>query len=169
MFRSYESKHASYNPTIIEAIRACWANVGLLSSIFIGPPSNQEELISAVNGFNNPSLEAAREAQDSFENKRPLSTFLSLGSGERDPLFIPSNSLLERTVRQTVSVDESIARLLGTSYFRFSPPDTIEDNSLAIGRQFELVTRYTHAYLERDATSSRVDKYLGLSIGNVCY
>jgi hypothetical protein len=169
MFRSYESKHTSYNPTIIEAIRACWANVGLFSSIRVGPPSHQEELISAVNGFNNPSLEAAREAQDSFENTRLFSTFLSLGSGERDPLSISSNSLLQRVVRQTVSVEESTARSLGISYFRFSPPSTIEDNSLAIGRQFELITGYTHAYLERDATSHHVDKYLRLSTGKLCY
>jgi hypothetical protein len=27
MFRSYESRHPSHNPIIIEAIRACWANV----------------------------------------------------------------------------------------------------------------------------------------------
>jgi hypothetical protein len=169
MFRSYESRHASYNPTIIEAIRACWANIGLFSSIRVGPTSHQEDLISAINGFNNPSLEAAREAQDSFENTRSFSTFLSLGSGERLPLSISSNNLLERAVRQTVTVEESIARLLGAPYFRFSPPNTVEDNSLAIGRQFELITGYTHAYLERDATSHHVDKYLKLSIGKVCY
>ncbi|KIM27514.1 hypothetical protein M408DRAFT_48879, partial [Serendipita vermifera MAFF 305830] len=81
MFRNYKSKRSSYNPTIIEAVRASWATPGLFSSVFIGAAPQQEEIISAVNGFNNPTLQAVQEARELYGANRAVSTLLSLGSG----------------------------------------------------------------------------------------
>ncbi|KIM26368.1 hypothetical protein M408DRAFT_48117, partial [Serendipita vermifera MAFF 305830] len=81
MFRNYQSKRSSYNPTIVEAVIACWATPGLFSSIFIGNGPQQEEIISAVNGFNNPTLQAVQEARELYGDNRALSALLSLGSG----------------------------------------------------------------------------------------
>src|SRR5271154_5784764 len=58
MFRNYPSHHFSHNPTIAEAAQASWATPGLFSSILVGSHPTREELVSAVNGFNNPTLEA---------------------------------------------------------------------------------------------------------------
>ncbi|KIM23602.1 hypothetical protein M408DRAFT_53274, partial [Serendipita vermifera MAFF 305830] len=86
MFRNYKSRQSSYNPTIVEAARACWATPGLFSSIFIGTPPQQEEVISAVNGFNNPAVQAAQDAREFYGAARAVSVFLSVGSGKDGPI-----------------------------------------------------------------------------------
>ncbi|KIM26362.1 hypothetical protein M408DRAFT_313754, partial [Serendipita vermifera MAFF 305830] len=86
MFRNYQSKQFSYNPTIVEAVRACWATPGLFSSIFIRSGPQSEEIISAVNGFNNPTLQAVQEARELYGINRAVSAVLSLGSGKNGPI-----------------------------------------------------------------------------------
>ncbi|KIM26364.1 hypothetical protein M408DRAFT_50543, partial [Serendipita vermifera MAFF 305830] len=81
MFRNYKSKRSSYNPTIVEAVRATWATPGLFSSVFTGNGPQQEEIISAVNGFNNPTLQAVQEAREIYGTGKAVSAFLSLGNG----------------------------------------------------------------------------------------
>ncbi|KIM27449.1 hypothetical protein M408DRAFT_48791, partial [Serendipita vermifera MAFF 305830] len=81
MFRNYKSKQASYNPTIVEAVRACWATPGLFASVIIGNGPQKEEIISAVHGFNNPTPQAVQEARELYGTDRAVSALLSLGSG----------------------------------------------------------------------------------------
>jgi len=160
MFRNYKSRQFTYNPTILEAVRVSWATLGLFTSVRIGIPPRDEELISAVNGYNNPVLEAAQEAREVFGKDRPISTILSLGSGNRGPLSVNSKGFLEKSLQGTEAAEESIERLLGASgiYFRLSP-DYIIQNERPIS-QLGSITAHTLAYLEREKVSRSIDDFL---------
>ncbi|KIM20141.1 hypothetical protein M408DRAFT_30615 [Serendipita vermifera MAFF 305830] len=166
MFRNYTSKQSSYNPTIVEAIRACWATPGLFSSIPIGAASQKEDIISAVNGFNNPTLQAVQEAKELYRPNRPLSSFLSLGSGKNGPTSIHSDGFLHDTVQQTEMTEENIEREFGHSgvYYRLSPEYTTQSGSFDIrDNQFGSISSYTRAYLERVAVMRSMESFLRAS------
>jgi hypothetical protein len=80
--RTYKARHVSHNPTIFEAVRATWASPSLFTPIRIGPSLRQEEMISATQGFNNPTLECMKEALDLFGPDAFVSCLLSVGAGK---------------------------------------------------------------------------------------
>jgi hypothetical protein len=166
MFRNYASTRHSYNPTIVEAARASWATPGLFSSIRAGPLFFAEELISAVNGFNNPTLQAVHEVREVYGPDRAVSTFLSLGSGKRGPITAHSSDSLRRTAQQTDVTEDDIERELGLSgvYHRFSPEHTIERDTFGVeSNQFGSIMAYTRAYLDGVKTRRAVECYLKAS------
>jgi hypothetical protein len=166
MFRNYLSTQHSYNPTIVEAARSSWATPGLFSSIHVGPALFGEELISAVNGFNNPTLQAVQEVREFYGADRTVSTFLSLGSGKRGPVSAYSSDSLRRTAQQTDITEEDIERELGPSgvYYRFSPKHTIEIDAFGVeSNQFGSIVSYTRSYLESVKTRRAMESYLKAS------
>ena len=122
MFRNYTSRNSSYNPTIIEAARAAWAVPGMFSSIHIGANVVEEELVSATNGFNNPTRETLREAQSVFGKDRMVSSILGIGSGKRATIPAFSVAAAMRVAQEAKITAENLQRMFGTLgvYFRFS-------------------------------------------------
>jgi len=166
MFRNYPTKHFSHNPTIVEAARASWATPGLFSSVHVGSPPTHEELVSAVHGFNNATLEAVREVREIFGMDRAISSLLSLGSGKSLPVSIHSDGFIQSRVLDTDGAEETCERDLGPSgvYYRFSPEYSIQSGSLGIeGNQLSSITSYTSVYLERVKTSRALESYLKAS------
>ncbi|PVF99824.1 TPR-like protein [Serendipita vermifera] len=82
--RSYPVRNtaSNYNPTVIETLRTAWATPSLFIPVRLGPEYREEEIVSAVHGYNNPTLEAMKEALDVFGSSTYLSCLLSLGTGK---------------------------------------------------------------------------------------
>lgn len=160
MFRNYRSKRPSYNPTIIEAIRATWAIPGLFSSILLGPALMQEEIVSAVGGFNNPTLEAIGEAHDAFGAGQMVTSVLSLGSGRHG-----GSTTVERVARETEITEETLQRRFGKLgiYFRFSVNQSHDNETLSLEGQFGTLTSHTEHYFARDLVNASLDRYLQVS------
>jgi hypothetical protein len=166
MFRNYRSMHFSHNPTIIEAARASWATPGLFPSVRVGSPPTHEELVSAVHGSNNATLEAVREVREIFGLDRAVSSLLSLGSGKGLPVSINSAGFVQSRVLDTDDTEETCERDLGPSgvYYRFSPEYTIQSESLGVeDNQLSSITSYTSVYLERVKTTRAMESYLKAS------
>jgi len=163
VFRNYGSTQYSHNPTIVEAARSSWATPGLFSSIRVGHPLFPEELISAVNGFNNPTPQAVQEVRGLYGVDRAVSTFLSLGAGKRGPVSVYSDNSLQRITQQTDTTEEDIERALGPSgvYYRFSPEHTIDSDTFGVeSNQFGVIVSYTRAYVDSVKTRRTIENYL---------
>jgi hypothetical protein len=145
MFRNYQSNHFSHNPTIVEAALVSWANPGSFSSILVGSHPTREELVSAVNGVNNPTLEAILEVREIFGADRAVSSFLSLGSGKRPPVSIYSDGFVQSRVLDTDVTEETCERDFGPSgvYYRFSSDYTPQSEGLGVeDNQLSTITSY---------------------------
>ncbi|KIM32147.1 hypothetical protein M408DRAFT_214514 [Serendipita vermifera MAFF 305830] len=165
MFRNYKSRQPSYSPTIVEAVRAAWATPGLFSPIHIGAVPTQEEVISAVNGFCNPTQEALREAEAVFGKERLVSTVLSLGSGRRTITSSTPRLLATQIAQEADITAENLQRRFGSLgiYFRFSIDQGIETKDAELQAQFALITAHTREYLNGDVISRSLDSYLKTS------
>lgn len=161
ILRNYKSRHSSYNPTIVEAIRVAWATPGLFSSIRIGKPPVVEELISAVNGFNNPTLEAITEALKVYGTSQLVSSVLSIGSG-KDTLFSDSENRAIRTAQETEITAENLQRRLGTLglYFRYSVDHGVQDKFRKLEDYFGSITGHVREYLAGDVVSRSLDHFV---------
>jgi hypothetical protein len=129
----------------------------------VGHPLFAEELISAVNGFNNPTPQAVQEARGCYGADRAVSTFLSLGSGKKGPVSVYSDDSLQRTIQQTDTTEEDIERELGPSgvYYRFSPEYTIESDTFRVeSNQFGTIMSYTRAYVDSVKIRRAMESYL---------
>lgn len=167
MFRNYPSRHSSPNPTIVEAALTSWATPGLFSPVHIGSQLHREELVSAVYGFNNPTLEAVQELREIFGMDKAMSSFLSLGSGRRPPVSSNSSGLLQSKALDTDVIEQKCERDLKPSgiYHRFSPEHTIQSESPVIeNKQLNSITSYTDVYLELVQTNRDLEIYLESSV-----
>jgi hypothetical protein len=165
MFRSYPSARSSYNPTILEAVRASWATPGLFSSVRLGANLLREEIVSAVNGFNNPTLEAIKEAKDIFGKERRVSCLLSLGAGQAEVRSTSSKDYTTKTAQDTETIARECQRRFGSLeiYFRFSVERGM-DLECAIGEgTFGAIATHTSVYLEGDESAKRLDRFVTIS------
>lgn len=162
ILRSYPSRQASYNPTLIEAIKVVWATPGLFPPVHIGPGLVQQELVSAVNGFNNPTLEALKEVHQIFGPDAKVSCLLSLGAG-RAPVrsFVSNETSPSKTLEQLASdcekTADEIQRRIGRLgvYFRFSVDRGLDfDTPLS---PMGSITAHTGQYLLDDHVNSGLD------------
>lgn len=164
VLRSYESRHSAYNPTIVEAIRIAWAIPGLFSPIQVGTDFIREELVSAVDGFNNPIFQAVKEAYDIFGHKKRMSCLLSLGTGK--PLVrstsIDRQDLMQRTTRDTEAIVEQMRRRYTglRIYFRLSVDRDLEFGSASVSFEKRLgrIVSHTLTYLETYDASTTLDR-----------
>ena len=164
MLRSYDSRHSTYNPTIIEAISIAWATPGLFSSVRVGSEFALEELISGVDGFNNPTFQAVKEAHEIFGSNMRMGCLLSLGAGK--PLLrstsIDRQDLLQRTVRDTeVIVEQMRRRYAGLRvYFRLSVDRdlTYGNASTPFEKRLGRIISLTAAYLETHDAFTVMDR-----------
>jgi predicted acylesterase/phospholipase RssA len=164
ILRSYQSGHSSHNPTIIEAIRISWANPGLFPPLRIGPKYMQEELVSAVDGCNNPTLQAVEEAHNAFGKDQKVACLLSLGTGKpgNRSVTMESAQLAQMIARDTESIAEQLDRRYSglQIYFRLSVDRTLElgTASRTIDQRAGRITSYTSTYLETHAISETLGR-----------
>jgi len=127
LFRNYESRQASYNPTIIQVVRVVWAIPDVFPSVHVGPAHLKEELVSAANGFYNPTLEVLKEAHQAFGPDATVSCLLSLASSGTPT----AQDLGKLAVDCEKTADEVLRRIgrLGV-YFRFSADHGLEFDGL---------------------------------------
>ena len=163
MLRSHGPEDSSHNPTLIEAISIAWATPGVFSPVRVGAELVQE-LISAVNGYNNPALKAVEEAYEAFGPERRVSCLLSLGTGV---LSAPSTEVHERVqmiVRETETTAEDLKkRYSGLQiYFRLSV-DRNFDSGFTSGvteEQAGVISSSASEYLEKHDVCETVEQCL---------
>ena len=162
LFRNYESRQSSYNPTVIQAIRAVWATPGLFPSVRIGPGVMEEEIVSAASGFNNPTLEILKEAHQAFGPDATVSCLLSLGAGRVAIRSVtsdgtPASKALEQLAMDCEKTADEVQRRIGRLgiYFRFSVDRGLDfDGSFSpMGN----ITAHTGQYLLDDAVNRGID------------
>jgi len=172
MLRSFNSRHAPYNPTVVEGIRAAWATPGLFSPATFGPYLMQEAFVSGVNGFNNPALEAIREAHDVYGGSlSTVALLLSIGAGRQPVLSIDSSDVTQRISQDTENTARELQRRLSkvNMYFRFSA--MMENQMRSLGD----ITSHTAAYLEEYPVTTLMERCLlaannigRLTLGDLC-
>jgi len=162
LFRNYESRQASFNPTIIEAIKVVWATPGLFPPVNIGLGIVQEELVSAASGFNNPTLEVIKEAHQVFGSDASISCLMSLGAGRAAISAVGSDGntsikTLEQLAMDCENTADEVQRRIGRLgiYFRFSVDRGLDFDtpSSSTGK----IAAHTAQYLLGDRVSSRLD------------
>jgi hypothetical protein len=165
VFRNFKSSRSSYNPTIIEAVRASWATPGLFPSILLGANLMREELVSAVNGFNNPTLETIKEAKDIFGKERRVSCLLSLGTGQADIRSTASKDFMTKTAQDTETIARESQRRFGSLgiYFRFSVERGMDSEGVIGEEALGAIAAHTSVYLEGDDSAKRLDRFVTIS------
>ncbi|CCA67313.1 hypothetical protein PIIN_01144 [Serendipita indica DSM 11827] len=161
-FRNYDSRQFSYNPTIVQAVKVAMAVPGVFAPVFIGSELMQEKLVSAVPAIINPTLEAIKEARDSYLNQK-ISLILSLGSG-KGALASDSYSLNAATQQAETTADD-LQRRFGNLliYFRLSVDRGLEHAIPSNSRGFGLIRTHTVSYLSYTTNESTLDSSLRAS------
>lgn len=175
---NYESSRSSYNPTLMEAIKATSAMPGVFESVHFGPEGQQEEFVSGAIRFNNPTWMAIEEAQIVFGYPRPVSCLLSIGSGIVPPVSLRKEEtditkLIQQIRMDSQTTAELVSKRIGDLkvYFRFSVDHGLENQMTGLGD----VTSHTLAYIQTKRISDELDKCLTttgrpsrVTIGKVC-
>jgi hypothetical protein len=165
MLRSYGPEDSSLNPTLVEAISIVWATPGVFSPVRVGAELVQE-LISAVNGYNNPTLKAVEEAYEAFGPDRRVSCLLNLGTGM---VSTPSSGTdghvrAQAIARETETTAEDLKkRYAGLQiYFRLSVNRRIDSGfpSDVTEEQAGVVSALTSCYLETHDVCETVERCL---------
>ena len=169
LLRNYPNRYAPTNMTIAQGIKVAWATPGLFSSVVFGPEeSRAEQLISCVNGYNNPTLVAVKEAFELFGADACVSCLLSLGSGKAAIRSLgatesDTTSTLEQLAVDCEATAQEVQRRIGSLgiYYRFSVERGLEFTQPG-GRINEIVS-HTIAYIVEDAVSSVMDTCLQIA------
>jgi len=170
ILRSYESRHSSNNPTIIEAISISWAILGLFEPVRVGAEHKQEELVSAVDGYSNPTMQAVNEVYEAFGKDKRVCFLLSLGAGRALPrsLSVDGSIITQEIARDTESTADQLGRRYSCLkiYFRLSVDRNIECATgprLGIQERLAIINSHTSAYLETHDASETLDRCIGCS------
>ena len=162
LFRNYESRQASYNPTIVQAIKVVWATPGLFPPVSIGTDILAEDLVSAAHGFNNPTLEVIKEAHQVFGPDGSVSLLMSLGTGRTAVHAIENDGRTSVKTLEQLAMDcehtaDEVERRIGRLgiYYRFSVDHGLEFDtpSNSMGR----ISAHTTQYLLGDYVNRRLD------------
>lgn len=170
MFRNYRSpQQATSDATLVQALRASWATPGVVSSIFVGRKGLEEELVSAVNGFANPTQEAIKEAYSIFGPDTRIACILSLGSGQRGVISLGEDNdslqdLGTRMITEGDNMAEEVRKRIGRLrvYYRFSVDRGLEVWDMQ--RQgFGMIKSHVDAYLSKDVVNANLEECLSVS------
>jgi hypothetical protein len=170
ILRSYESRHSSSDPTIIEAISISWAIPGLFEPVRIGAEHKQEELIGAVDGYSNPTIQAVKEVYEIFGKDKRVCFLLSLGSGRPllRSLSVDGSTITQETARDTESTADQLRRRYSCLkiYFRL-PVDRNIERATGSGSEIQeglaIINSHTSAYLETHDASETLDRCIDCS------
>ncbi|CAG7847843.1 SubName: Full=Uncharacterized protein {ECO:0000313/EMBL:CCA77866.1} [Serendipita indica DSM 11827] len=167
LFRNYDSRHRSHNPTILQAMLAAWATPGLFSSTKVTTDIAYEEVVSAASGYSNPIFQAIREAYEGYGPTQLVSCILSLGSGSH-VLRIPEKgykAMVARYARDAALTADDAQRRLGGSgkYFRLSVTPAIEDDLITEDNPLGVIASGTSSYLSLSHQDQLVDTCLNMA------
>ena len=118
-----------------------------------------QELVSAIDGCNNPTLQAVEEAHNAFGKDQKVACLLSLGTGKpgNRSVTMESAQLAQMIARDTESTAEQLDRRYSglQIYFRLSVDRTLElgTASRTIEQRASRIMTYTSTYLETHAIS----------------
>jgi hypothetical protein len=162
LFRNYKSRQASYNPTIVQAIRVVWATPGRFPPTSVGIDILKEDLVSAANGFNNPTIEVIKEVHQVFGPDGSVSCLMSLGAGRAAIRTIENDGMTSMRTLEQLAMDcertaDEVERRIGRLgvYFRFSVDQGLDFDTVSssMGKIFT----HTAQYLLGDSVSDRLD------------
>jgi hypothetical protein len=169
-FRTYSTRTASLNPTIVEAICAKMATPPYFVPVQIG--RSQQSFVGVPVGANNPARELLKEAGAVFGNERRVAQILSIGCGISTALSLeamvneagPSRLQTEiPTDCQTVAT-ELAARLYNVDvYLRVSVEQGIGNIELDQWGMLGDIEMHTARYIESQTISHAVDVSLKCS------
>jgi hypothetical protein len=169
MLRSYDSRHSSYNPTILESISISWATPGVFAPVRVGAELMSEDLISAVDGFNNPTLQAIKETHEAFGQDQRVSCLLNIGAG-RPPfraLSVGGRDLAQQTTRDTeITAEQLKSRYINIGiYFRLSVDWNLSsgDAQEMLEERVGRIDAHTSTYLETQDASNTLERCVGAS------
>ncbi|CAG7847829.1 SubName: Full=Uncharacterized protein {ECO:0000313/EMBL:CCA77866.1} [Serendipita indica DSM 11827] len=167
LFRNYDSRHRSHNPTILQAMLAAWATPGLFSSTKVTTDIAYEDVVSAASGHSNPIFQAIREAYEGYGSTQRVSCILSLGSGSHVSR-VPEKghkAMVARYARDAVLTADDAQRRLGASgkYFRLSVTPAIEDDSITEENPFGMIASSTSTYLSLSHQDQLIDTCLNMA------
>ena len=165
MLRSYDSGHISHNLTVLEALCISWADPGLFSPVLVGKDLMREELVSAVDGYNNPTLKAIEEAYNAFGKDQKVCLLLSLGAGEATvrSLSWDREDLGQMIARDTEASAEQLKRRYSglRVYFRLSVDRYFDlGAALCLEQKAGVIGSCTSSYLETYDASNILDRCL---------
>jgi predicted acylesterase/phospholipase RssA len=80
-FRTYQSRGAGLNPTIVEAVYATMAIPSHFVPVRIGSRRDHKDFVGGPLGSNNPIRELLKEASVVFGNERRVAQVVSIGCG----------------------------------------------------------------------------------------
>lgn len=169
--RTYRvAAHQGPDCTIVEAVRATTATPGMFKQAWIEENHVKQAYVGGGLGCNNPAAQALAELEIAFSG-RPLSTFLSVGSGQLRSAHMPARSRLLSLfpsdlyeVVQTIATDcertnqELSGRFSLTEnvYFRFNTEQGMQDIDQSDPARLSEVQAHTRSYLQEASVSSRI-------------
>ncbi|CCA74052.1 hypothetical protein PIIN_08006 [Serendipita indica DSM 11827] len=160
-FRNYTSRHHAYEPTIIEAICACWAMPPRFQAFTVGKEIEKLEVISASAAFPNPAPQAIQEASELYGPERRVCLLLSLGYGGSMRQNVGGD---DKLVQAEVTAHELERRYGPTGvYYRLSVipspalPEYVSQETLGI------ISAHTSDYLLNPATDRALDQVVTTS------
>ncbi|KAG8809295.1 hypothetical protein FRC17_003506, partial [Serendipita sp. 399] len=163
-FKNYETRNqASYDITIIDAIVSAWAAPGVIDNISVGSALMQEELTGTMMAFNNPTIEALKEARDAFSPDHRVSCVISIGSGKKG--IVSEFSIEDFASQQTEAVSEEAEKRFGglNLYFRFSLERGLEKTVSPTPEGFGVIHSHVQAYLSRHTNDELLDRSIEAS------
>jgi hypothetical protein len=167
LFRTYvPPRHASYNCTIVEAVRASTAEEPFFPSIDIGDPGVKETFIHGGSRLNNPVKAALQEAVTIFPG-RSVSCVLSIGSGGQGITGFEGTSttglakLLKKVVNDGEPISDEVAKELSDKevfYCRLDVDHGLQDIGFGDFERLGEVRTHTVKYLQKHDVMQRVDR-----------
>ena len=165
MFRTYTPpRHASYNCTIVEAVRATTAEEPFFPSVDIGDPNVKEKFINGGLRLNNPVKAVLEEASSTFPGQS-ISCVLSIGSGAQGIIGFVSTSTTKRAqvlkdvVNDGASISDEVEKELSDRdvfYCRLDVDHGLGDIGFEDWEKLGDVRTHTWKYLERYGVTQKV-------------
>ena len=167
LFRAYvPPRHASYNCTIVEAIRATTAEEPFFPRIDIGDANAKETFIHGGSRINNPVKALLEEAVEIFPG-RPASCVLSIGSGAQGTTGFEATSItelakvLKKVIGDGESISDEIAKELSYKevfYCRLNVDHGLDNIGFRDWEKLGVVKTHTRKYLELYDVTQKVDR-----------
>ncbi|KIM34182.1 hypothetical protein M408DRAFT_91728 [Serendipita vermifera MAFF 305830] len=165
-FRTYRHRGKGLDCTFIDAACAILASPETFAPVAIGPPSRCQKFVGIPHGYVNPIREVFKEAQRIYGDDKPVSLFLSLGSGQQSP-----NSIIETRLTQITYdcgiVEKDLSHQLGgaAAYLRLNVDKGLETIETTQWNDVSAIISHTRAYLEMATITNFIDEAVQRVLG----
>ncbi|KIM34180.1 hypothetical protein M408DRAFT_91710 [Serendipita vermifera MAFF 305830] len=158
-FRTYRHRGKGLECTFVEAACAILSSPESFTPVAIGPSSRCQRFVGIPYGYVNPAREVLMEAQKIFGDEKPVSLFLSLGSGHQSPTP-GSKTCLKRITRESGIVERELSHQLGgaAAYLRLNVDKGLEAIETTQWSDVSAIISHTRVYLEMTIITSFIDE-----------